>query len=147
MAQLVATKNELKQAFQKHYSLYKKLEPINSHQLFRRLILFYAVEIGLKYYLLDIIKKNNTEELKQYHGYEYLSTNGHDIKQMLKSTKCGSQFTLASFTVKNGQQVEPYQFHQLWRYGIVDNSTVEAEAEDKLKKIANWLEGEITRRN
>jgi hypothetical protein len=76
-----------------------------------------------------------------------LNATGHDIKQMLKSAiRCG-QFVLTSFTAKNGQPVEPHQFHQLWRYGIEGNAAKEADAEDKLKKIADWLESKIIRRN
>ncbi|GHV89493.1 hypothetical protein AGMMS50267_18530 [Spirochaetia bacterium] len=138
--QLYATKNELKHAFQKHYSLYKELVP-NSHQMTRRLVLFYTVETGLKYYLLGIIRKSNTDELQEY--YDGI---GHDINRMLKYANCGGQFTLKCFSTSTSQSVAPNRLHEMWRYGIkAQKSSDDGAAEKVLNDIASWLEISIQR--
>jgi hypothetical protein len=78
VSQLCAPKNDLKRAFKKHYALYNALQP-HDHQMTRRLILFYAVETGLKYHLYRYNKKSNTDELQ-----ERYNNIGHNIKRMLQ---------------------------------------------------------------
>jgi hypothetical protein len=96
----------------------------------RRLILFYAVETGLKYYLLGIIRKSNTDQLQD--RYDDL---GHNIKRMLHEAHCGGQFNLKDLKTERGQNVNPEQYHQLWRYGIkATRAKDENKAEDELKK-------------
>jgi hypothetical protein len=138
MAQLCAKKSDLKRAFIKHYELYNSLQP-NHHQMTRKLILFYAIETGLKYYLLGIIHKSNTDELHQY--YDDI---GHDIRRMLKEANRGGQFILEGFLTEGKQWAEPGQFHQMWRYGIRAKETGdENKAETVLKKIVEWLDSII----
>jgi hypothetical protein len=143
MSRLYATKRDLKDSFEKHYHLYCTLKP-DTYQLSRRLILFYVIETGLKYFLLNMIRKNNTQELQSHRGYEYLQDHGHDIKKMLKSADIEGQFVLKDLKSDNDQPIKPEQYHQAWRYGIkFKNPDKEAEAEKKLKELAEWLEKQI----
>jgi hypothetical protein len=142
MAQLNATKKNLKHAFQEHFNLYKSLDT-TKHQISRRLILFYAVEVGLKYYLLNKFFKKNTDDLEKYIDATHRYYNGHDIKSLLKYANCNGEFIsrLGHFETEKKQQVEPYQFHQIWRYGIkARKENDEDNAENALKDIAQWLE-------
>jgi hypothetical protein len=102
----------------------------------RRLILFYAVETGLKYHLLGIIRKSNTNELQSHY-----SNIGHNIRRMLQEAHCGRNFSLTGFLIDKKQRVDSEQFHQMWRYGIkAKKAKDENKAEDQLKKIAEWLD-------
>jgi hypothetical protein len=135
VSQLCATKNNLKRAFQKHYELYNSLQP-NHHQITRRLVLFYAVETGLKYHLLGIIRKSNTDELQMRYN-----NIGHNIKRMLQEAQCGGRFKLSEFQTERSQRVDSGKFHQMWRYGIkAQKPDDENKAENELKKIAEWLD-------
>jgi hypothetical protein len=101
----------------------------------RRLILFYAVETGLKYHLLGIIRKSNTDELQMRYN-----NIGHNIKRMLQEAQYGGQFKLVGFSTEKKQTVVPEQFHQMWRYGIqAKKLDDENQAEHELKKIVEWL--------
>jgi flavodoxin len=94
------------------------------------------VENGLKYHLLGIIRKSNTDELQQYYN-----NIGHNIKRMLKEAQCGGQFNLKGFSTEREQWAEAEQFHQVWRYGVkAKKSADEDNAEATLKKIAEWLD-------
>jgi hypothetical protein len=107
----------------------------------RRLILFYAVEAGLKYHLLGIIKRSNTDELQNQYG-----NIGHNIKRMLQEAQCGGQFKLTEFQTAARQKVDTEQFHQVWRYGIKAKKTDdENKAEGELKRIAEWLDTLVSR--
>jgi hypothetical protein len=140
VSQLHATKNDLKRAFRKHYKLYNVLQP-QQHQMTRRLILFYVVETGLKYHLLGIIRKSNTNDLQNHYG-----NIGHNIRKMLQEAHCRGNFSLAEFLTEKKQRVEPEQFHQMWRYGIkAEKIEGENKAEDQLKKIAEWLDTLVVR--
>jgi len=74
MAKLSASRQNLKTAFQKHKACYDFLQ--NNHDRSRRMVLFYAVETGLKVYLLDKIKKHNVEDLFQHQDYSHLKEMG-----------------------------------------------------------------------
>jgi hypothetical protein len=113
----------------------------------RRLLLFYSVESGLKCFLLKKIRKNTTDELQSYHEYGYLKDHGHDIKFLIKSVNLEGQakYTLKHYSAVHGRQIEPEQFHQIWRYGIeTGDDSFEEQSEAVLKNVALWLdEGRI----
>ena len=138
MARLPASRHNLFTAFQKHKACYETLQ--RQHDRCRRLILFYAVETGLKVYLMDRINKHTFDELLQHHEYHYLNNNGHDIMKMLKSINLLGQFELKTCKCKKDIPVEPHQYHQMWRYGLeIHNHMDEQRAEAELCKIMNYL--------
>ena len=65
MPRLPATRRNLQQAFDKHKACYDSLK--DNYDRSRRLILFYAVETGLKVFLLDKIGKYSVEDLFHHH--------------------------------------------------------------------------------
>ena len=145
MAKLPATRQNLKTAFQKHKACYEFMQ--NHHDRSRRLVLFYAVESGLKVYLLDKIHKHSIEDLFQHQGYSYLQDNGHDIIKMLKSANLSGQYRLKVLHGDKNIQVEPHQYHQFWRYGLNSkNETEEQEVEKTLYHIAEFLSQNLTKK-
>jgi hypothetical protein len=146
MAQVSATQRELENAFKKHYNVYKKIDS-TYHPMTRRLLLFYSVESGLKCLLLKKISKNTTDELQSYHEYDYLKGHGHDIKFLIKAVNLEGQakYTLKHCSALNGCQIEPEQFHQIWRYGIeTGDDSFGDQSEAVLKNIALWLDEAVS---
>jgi hypothetical protein len=139
MAQIPVSQMELKNAFKKHYHVYSTIDS-SYNPITRRLLLFYAVESGLKCYLLKRIHKNTTNELYAY--YKSVGLRGHDIRRLVKLVGIMGKdaYHLKRFVMADGNLVEPEQFHQVWRYGIkTESAKNEAQAESILKNIAVWL--------
>ena len=147
MKRIPASTKQLKTAFKKHYFVYKNIcDNTNFEPITKRLILFYSVESGLKYFLLNKIGKNTTDAFRDHPEYGFLIDHGHDLKKMIEIAQIGNtiNFQLKHTFSLRGGKIEPEQFHQIWRYGIeVKNSEDEAKSEDVLKNVANWLEQRI----
>ena len=61
----------------------------------------------------------------------------------LKHFGIESRFELKCFCTKLGQQVQPYQYHEVWRYGVeYDARDMEKiqKIENNLDEIAKWIE-------
>jgi hypothetical protein len=145
MAQIPASRRELKNAFGKHYHVYNTMEH-PSPPMTRRLLLFYAVESGLKSYLLKGIHKHMTSELYAYKQFNDLQEHGHDIKLLVKFAGISGQkdYQLGNLFRKNGDTIAPEQFHQLWRYGIESRASKnEDHIEVVLRNIADWLSNNL----
>lgn len=146
MARVPAKRKDLKNSFKKHYNVYKTIKDASCHPMSKRMLLFYAVESGLKCLLLDQIHKNTTLDLQEYHGFDFLKKHGHDINKLLKLVKIGDskQYMLTSIPVPRSwppRTIEPEELHQIWRYGIEMGITEqEKQAEEKLRNIAAWLD-------
>lgn len=129
------SKREFSESFRKGYELYKKG---NLPKYTANLVLFYAVECGLKAILLSQQHVYMFSKLcKDYREY------GHDIKKLLKHFGIESRFELKCFCTKLGQQVQPYQYHEVWRYGVeYDARDMEKiqKIENNLDEIAKWIE-------
>lgn len=143
---IFADMRDYKNGFVKHKSMYDSVKGKQYPEISRNLLLFYAVENGLKYLLLrkwkvysptDISNdKNDDRNLKLY---------THKINVILKELgKTDIRFPVLS-TI-HGDIIEPKDFHELCRYGI----RIEKRYYDKYKKyeielnnILKWLQEEI----
>lgn len=111
----------------------------------RRLLLFYAVECGLKYQLLVnehiFLFSKLSEEDKGL---------GHDLLKLLKRIGIEQKFDelqdLHSGHLK--QTIDVARYHEMWRYGIrcKEKETVEQSIEEALKRILFLLHENETRR-
>jgi hypothetical protein len=145
MAQIPASQRELRNAFSKHYHVYNTMDQ-SYHPMTRRLLLFYAVESGLKCYLLKGIHKNTTSELYTHNQFYGLEKHGHDIKLLVKFAGISGQknYQLGNLSEKNGNPIPPEKFHQIWRYGIESKVPKnENHIEITLKNIADWLSSNL----
>lgn len=128
---------ELKKMFNLQYAFYKSTKPKNNSQ---RLLLFYAVECGLKVLILNKIKGHTTESFTKHEVLKEKLTgnNGHNIKYMLSFLQC-NVFLLPELKCLNGYCAQPKEYNQIWRYGIVANLEAENQIEKELGKIAEWI--------
>ena len=131
-------RHELKNSFFEHYknSEVAKGERKNSH----RLLLFYAVECGLKVLLLMKISKNTTADIQEFKGigYKLSGKNGHNIKEILKLLGF-TQFRLPSLNCKNGDFAACQEYNQIWRYGAECDTNVESRILEELDEIAQLI--------
>jgi len=149
MARLPTTRHNLHRAFHKHKACYEALR--NDFDQSRRLILFYAVETGLKIFLMDRMLKGSVDSLISHQEYQYLYKNGHDIKWMLKKASMDSQFTLKAVKCKKNIYAEPQQFHEVWRYGLEianddDEQTIESTMRDIIEHLSQRISSTRTRK-
>ena len=133
------TRREFQKSYENHYQLYRSTKDSPKT---RCLILFYAVECGLKSLILKQTGNNTYEQLEQYcktNTGKHLA--GHDIRAMVKEVNPRNDFALRNIRLKNkGGSVPPKRFNELWRYGAeVDDCAEEEAAEKVLFKIAEWL--------
>lgn len=110
-----------------------------------RLLLFYAVECGLKAVWL----KRHSRSL---FDREDIDRTGHDLRQVLKELKIGSQFSLPeslqlAAVTRNQAQIPRNggisMLHQAWRYGGECAGPTDKQCEDQLQQVLNWIQGEL----
>jgi hypothetical protein len=138
------TDREMKKAWKQNLEAIlqvKEQNRTNAH----RLLLFYAVECGLKWLILKEKKQSRTDALNP----ELLT---HDINKLLKELRASGDLVLnrtqMSPIKKTGKKsqdtrtVEPKDFNQMWRYGGKSNVS-DKEIEKKLLKIVEWIDSEL----
>lgn len=134
------TAREFRVSFKKHYHCYQE---IKGYDRTKRLILFYAVECGLKCRLLKRTDLNSYLELLEIDEMGDLKNDGHNIKLLLNKNDI-FKFHIGSIHTLNGREcIQSNQFNQLWRYGVAADFVEEKDAETVFEKIAKWLDEEI----
>ena len=128
--------NDFRKSYIQHYRAYKETDMMNSPDT-RRLVLVYAVECGLKYWVMRKYNLRDFESLKEFKKGIYST---HDIKELSKEVEIESKFPLKNIRLQKGGVVEAKRYHEMWRYGIQpeDESQV-TDAEKMLRGMAEWL--------
>ncbi len=139
------TDREMQKAWRDNKLAADKNPRTNAH----RLLLFYAVECGLKAILMKRQDKNCSDECEE------ISRAKHNINKLLDCLKSGEELKLPSELImkpikrqktKNEERkLNPGEINQMWRYGGVSTRINDDEIEKKLTKIAVWIEGELKR--
>ena len=144
MSAIPFTARELKRAW-RELSVIAAPAAGNTRKNPHRLLLFYAVECGLKAVWL---RRQNRNLFKRAD----IDKTGHDLRQLLKELKVGSQLLLPENLqlqpVTQNQAQIPRNgdigiLHQAWRYGgecTVPNDQV---CESQLQQVLNWIQGEL----
>lgn len=144
MSAIPFTDRELKRAWRDLSSVATSLlltDRSNPH----RLLLFYAVECGLKAVWL----KRQSRSL--FRG-EDISSKGHDLRQILKDLRVGSDLALPEYfqlpDVTDNSATIPRkgkfgELHQVWRYGGSCSSPTDKDCELKLENVLTWIQGEL----
>jgi hypothetical protein len=100
-----------------------------------RLLLFYAVECGLKVLIMRLRNvQTSTDLAEEFHI-------GHDIREGLKKTYAPARLAIRSTATLHSQDpqdfVHPQHLHQAFRYAVTVASEEEIAAE--LREIMEWL--------
>jgi len=110
-----------------------------------RLLLFYAVECGLKAVWL---RRHN----RSLFDREDIDRTGHNLRQVLKELKVGSHLRLPeslqlSAVTQSKAQVprngDITILHQAWRYGGECAEPTDEQCEIQLQQVLSWIQGEL----
>lgn len=152
-----AKKRELRKAFEAHHRKYNSKN--SNSTISEKLLLFYAVECGLKYLILDENQKNSTKDFEKIREpstgrlvSELLKgTSGHDINKLLNMLRYSLKIPQLPTKVKDekGKPIlsEPKDFNQLWRYGIECEYEAECNIENMLLDAIKYIQKQIGGKN
>lgn len=138
---IVFTDRELRRAWREAYSAF---ESANNKTNAHRLLLFYALETGLKAVFL---KKNS----KLYSNGEFSSTL-HNLNRLMDQMSIGTEYhLLENISLEVDEQGQPTgqrnahckDLNQIWRYGAQAKRPTDEELEAKLLAIQTLIEGEL----
>lgn len=144
MSAIPFTDRELKRAW-RELSAIATPAPGGARKNPHRLLLFYAVECGLKAVWLK-------RQSRSVFDREDIGRTGHDLRQVLKELKVSSQLTLPESlqlpaVTSNQAQVlrngDISILHQAWRYGGECAAPTDEQCEHQLQEVLNWIQGEL----
>ncbi len=104
------------------------------------LLLFYAVECGLKYVYL---RRNRMASTQQLAESGLLSGNGHDLMKWCKDLKMPA--SLAGVTVhfrllsNTSKQYNIGKAHEAWRYGVPIEKSTQDTIVEWLTAVSDWI--------
>ena len=138
------TRSEFRKSFQNHYTMYVNTDE-GMPERTRCLILFYAVECGLKSLILKNIGKNTYQEMQEYYDLCGKKMHGHDLKEMTREVGIETAYPLKSIKLDKDRHIKPKQYNELWRYGaaVEDEEEEEKREEKTLLRIAGWIRQRI----
>lgn len=139
---ILFTRRELTRAWRQAYEASKVTPPSNAH----RLLLFYAVECGLK---ASFLKRQNVEILDGIIGGELM----HDLNRVMDKLSMGTTYRLpTSLSLSNimlnsnpvVRRCECRDLNQVWRYGgqLMPPSD-DIQLEQALKQVNIWIAKEL----
>jgi hypothetical protein len=154
MAQIPFTNREMQRAWRENLiasAAFIQVKRNNAH----RLLLFYAIECGLKSVLMkrkSVTCTNHCDEIGEAQ---------HDINKLLDALGAGNKLKLPSQlnmtaikdkSSKDERKLESGKINQMWRYGGKIEETVDrdgtivksdADLEQYLIKISDWIKQEL----
>jgi len=143
MSAIPFTDRELKRAWREHAVFC--VSGGNQRGASHRLLLFYAVECGLKVVWLK--RRGRT-----CFGADDIARVGHDLRRMLRELRVAGSFSLSENLLldpircnrnKAQRACKSSDLHQVWRYGGKCVAPTDFECEQQLRKILNWIDGEL----
>lgn len=136
------TRRELTRAWKQAYEASKFTPPSNAH----RLLLFYAVECGLK---ASFLKRQNIEVLDGVIGGELM----HDLNHVMDRLSMGTTYrlptslSLSNITLNKTSVIrkcECRDLNQVWRYGgQLTPPSDDFQLEQALKQVNIWIAKEL----
>lgn len=136
------TDRELKRAWRE---LSKHCRPVSGSRLSpHRLLLFYAVECGLKAVWLKQNQKTLFEDTD-------IQATGHDLGKILSTLRAGRQLSahiqMKPVTVQGNKSLPRNGgidiLHQAWRYGGSCQKPTDMDCEQQLEHVLDWINGEL----
>ncbi|MDT7520118.1 hypothetical protein RAE19_15620 [Rhodoferax sp. TBRC 17660] len=137
MSALRFTNRELVRAWRE---LKAEVTPANnqSRKNPHRLLMFYAVECGLKAVWL---KRRNRDLFDEAD----IKRTGHNLRDLLKELNVGSDLSLPNdFQLEKPMRRGQFgEIHQAWRYGGRTISPADQDCEQQMQQVLDWIEGEL----
>ncbi|MDR2851721.1 MAG: hypothetical protein LBV61_01465 [Burkholderiaceae bacterium] len=144
MSALPFTDRELKRAWRELSTIATPSAGI-SRENPHRLLLFYAVECGLKAAWLK-------QQRRTLFDSDDIEMTGHSLRKILKDLKVGFDLSLPQNlrlnSVNHNKTEIPRNgdfddLHQVWRYGGKCLTPTDKDCEKRLQKVLNWIHGEL----
>ena len=123
-----------------------------------RLLLFYAIECGLKAILMKRRSVTCTSDCTEINDAQHNINRMLDVLSAGQSLKLPNLFKMSPIRNKGmiqERKLDPGKINQMWRYGGKSLNIVDANGqmisltddllEDHLIKISNWIEKELRR--
>lgn len=138
MCAMIFSDAELRKSWR---NLSNEIEKANKKNNTHRLLMFYAIECGLKCVWL----KRNAKSLFEKNE---ISKFGHNLKLITKELRIGPEIALdEKIELKpikhHGRPIKREgafeEIHQVWRYGGSCKTPTDHECEIKLQKALNWI--------
>lgn len=150
---IVFTLRELKCAWRQATVVFETADSktkTNAH----RLLLFYAVETGLKAVLLKRQAKQDSEDLDNFfQDSEGKKRSGHDLNNLMDHLKVGTSLRFLDNRISLDELQFPRpprkrtascgELNQIWRYGAKAKVPSDDELEMQLLAIQEWICGEL----
>lgn len=141
---IIFTRRELERAWKQAWNAYYLCEnKTNAH----RLLLFYAVETGLKAVLLK--RENKQDSDGEFSEFQ------HDLNKIMDYLGIGKNlhFNRIKLNILQGKQrnasngdiAKSGELNQIWRYGAQAQNPTDEELEKKLLAIQEWIKQELTK--
>jgi hypothetical protein len=138
------TDREMQRAWRENYEVASAAGPtFNAH----RLLLFYAVECGLKALLMKRKNVSSTDLVPEIYQ------SGHDLNKLLDYLRAGGglhlkqQYKICDLKKQNQsfqRNIGSSEINQMWRYGGKALETYsDKDIEESLRKIADWIKKQI----
>ena len=136
---ITADKREYRKGYNMHLSTYKTID--DTHRNSSRLLLFYSVECGLKYLLMDKWGIASLKEIGEDHEkLNMLST--HNLNIMLKALGQQGMVKFLPFKTCHNDSVDAVTYHQVYRYSVgVQSKDIQKEQafEKDLETVSDWI--------
>jgi len=105
------------------------------------LLLFYAVDAGLKAVLMRRMNVADTNQLGESYNF------GHDLNQDLDHLRVGHlKIPSSNILAKTTRPVESKRINEVWRYGARLQPQDETSVVSRLRDIITWIEQEMVNR-
>ncbi|MGR0481099.1 MAG: hypothetical protein ACTFAL_06745 [Candidatus Electronema sp. V4] len=139
------TDREMERAWRENLSAFQEAQKMSNAV---RLLLFYAVECGLKAAIMRRKGAKRTDSCQEIGEYQ------HDINKLLDAVHVKGQLRLpriiqmcgisCSRNSSKNRELNAGQINQMWRYGGSSFSTMtDAGIEEKLLQINEWIRSEL----
>jgi len=135
------TSREIQQAWRENKQAYTNCH--NGRTNAHRLLLFYAVECGLKAVVMKRNKKDLTDLCPEFLEAQHNINKLLDILSAGTPLKLPDQLFMKSLNNKTERKFTPGDINQMWRYGGRSDKITDQDIEKQLLNIVSWIEKEL----
>lgn len=135
------TRKEFEKGWARARSVYSDIPAGGKANNAHRLLLFYAVENGLKALImrLERIRDGKADFSVEKHNINRLldRVGANQKMHIAKNIRMKSQFSMIQRVCSVGD------INQMWRYGCVADNPTDADIESGLNALAHWIDGQL----